>query len=154
MAQNIGARKSSMPKVIGNLPSWNWTPFCCCPVPYPVSYNLSSSDIVSSNVFFNSNEAFMMRSHSNNVTGDEAGSNGGVISGTTSAKAEPIEHSDSVYINHRKAVRCGDLFYMNNKNTTGTLVCSPPPPQGEITDRGRIPNAPTAPSIPSFEEYA
>jgi len=150
MAMNLGARKSSLPRVIGNFPSFNWTPGVTPPVPYPVVYELDKSENISEDVFYNGANAFMMKSDSSHVTGDEAGKNGGVISGTVSDKAEPIDHSASVFINKREAVRCGDMFYMNNKNTTGTLVCVPPAPKGAITDSGKVAEAPEAPEMPSF----
>ena len=152
MADNIGARQASFPKVIYAYPSWNWRRRCSRPIPYPVTYDLSKSANISGDVRFNSDWAFMMQSHSSGVTGDEAGNRGGVLSGTTSAEAEPIGHSRSVNINCRKAVRCGDRFYMNHKNTRGTLVCAPPPPKGDITDTGKISRVKMAP-IPPMEAF-
>jgi len=148
MAVNIGARKSSMPRVVSSYPSWNWTPGCSSPVPYPVTYELSISQNVSPNVRYNGNYAFIMDSHSSKVEGDKAGKNGGVMSGTVSAEAEPIEHSDSVKVNSRQAVRCGDRFYMNHKNTQGVLVCSAPPVKGMISDKGKIVTAKQNDTIP------
>lgn len=149
MAINLGARKSDLPKVISSYPSWNWTPGCSNPVPYPMTYELSKSENVSGDVFYNGANAFMVKSDSSMVTGDEAGKNGGVISGTVSDKAEPIDHFSSVFVNGKEAVRCGDLFYMNSKNTQGMLVCVPPPPKGAITDSGKAPDAEPAPEMPS-----
>jgi len=153
MAVNLGARRSSLPVIISNYPSWNWTPGCSSPVPYPVTFKLNESENVSKNVFYNGKNAFIMKSDSSRVTGDEAGKNGGVISGTTSKEAEPIEHSDSVLINKKEAVRCGDLFYMNHKNTQGTLVCAPPPAKGVISDSGKAVEIEPAMEIPSFMEF-
>jgi len=153
MAMNLGARKSNLPKVISNYPSWNWTPGCSNPVPYPVTYDLNKSENVSTDVFYNGDNAFMMQSDSTHVTGDEAGKNGGVLSGTVSDKAEPINHSLSVFVDRKEAIRCGDLFYMNSKNTQGTLICVPPPPKGAITDSGKAPDAQPAPEVPSFTEF-
>ena len=141
MAINLGARKSNLPKVVSTFPSWNWTPGSALPVPYPVVYELNISENISKDVFYNGDNAFMMKSDSSHVTGDEAGINGGVISGTFSDKAEPIDHSLSVFINKREAVRCGDMFYMNNKNTIGTLICTPPPAKGAIRDSGKVAEA-------------
>jgi len=53
MAINLGARKSDLPKVISSYPSWNWTPGSSYPVPYPVTYELSKSENVSEDVFYN-----------------------------------------------------------------------------------------------------
>ena len=72
------------------------------------------------------------------MTGDAAGSVGGIRSGTVSQKAEPIDSSKSVYVNGRHVVRCGDKFYMNDENTMGTLVCSPPIVAPHITDSGKL----------------
>lgn len=153
MAINLGARKSNLPKVISSYPSWNWTPGCSSPVPYPVIHDLKISVNVSENVFYNGHNAFMRGSDSSKVKGDEAGKNGGVISGTFTAEAEAIIYSDSVYVNGKQAVRCGDTFHMNSKNTQGTLVCVPPPPKGAITDSGKAAQAQAAPEIPSFTEF-
>ena len=141
MAINIGARRSSLPKVISQVPSFNFTPGSSLPVPYPVTYSLSISTSVSSNVRYNGSYAFMLNSDSTRVSGDEVGLKGGVISNTFGGKAEPIEFSLSVFVNKHNAVRCGDLFYMNNKNTQGTLVCVAPPQKGAITDTGKASSA-------------
>jgi hypothetical protein len=140
MAKHIGARKCGKQMVICATPSVNKTPIgnSTPPIPYPVQCTLSTSNEVSGNVFFNANEAFTLSSDSNYVIGDAAGSVGGTSSGTVSQKAEPIDSSKSVYVNKRQVVRCGDKFYMNNKNTTGTLVCSPPIVAPHITDSGKL----------------
>jgi len=149
MAINLGARKSDLPMVVSSYPSWNWTPGSSNPVPYPVTYDLDESINVSEDVFYNGDNAFIMGSDSNKVTGDEAGKNGGVISATTTDKAEPREYSSSVFVNRKKAVRCGDLFNMNAKNTQGTLICVQPPLKGAITDSGKAAEATPAPDVPS-----
>lgn len=140
MAKQIGARKCGKQMVICTSPSVNKTPVgnSTPPLPYPVQCTLSPSNATSANVFFNSNEAFTMNSDSNYVVGDAAGCIGGKSSGTVSKQAEPIEHSSSVYINKKKVVRCGDAFYMNAKNTKGSLTCSPPAIVPNITDNGKI----------------
>ncbi len=147
MADNLGARASSMPIVISDFPSWNWTKGSSKPIPYPVTFNLSMSLEVSPNVFCNGSNAFVLASNTALVEGDKIGKIGGVISGTVSAMAEPIKHSMSVRVNKKWAVRCGDLFNMNNKNTIGTLVCPPPPSKGDITDTGKVPSAQPAPAV-------
>jgi hypothetical protein len=103
-----------------------------------VQYDLAGALVVSASVKFNGNGAFTMASNSGKVTGDEAGTAKGVSSGTVSAMAEPIEHSPSVKINGEYIVRCGDKFYMNSKNTTGSLTCSAPGSAPPITDDGQI----------------
>lgn len=136
----IGARKCGQQTVICSSPSVNKTPIgnSTPPIPYPVQCTLSDSNAVSSNVFFNDNEAFTMGSDTNYVVGDAAGSVGGDSSGTTSKEAEPVKHSRTVQVNKKKVIRCGDTFDMNAKNTQGTLTCSPPPSASAISDEGKV----------------
>ena len=138
MAKQLGARKCGKQKVICLAPSVNKTGSHRIPIPYPVNYDLNNSNSTSGDVFFNSNEAFTMDSNSNKVTGDEVGSKKGVKSNTVSDKSEPIDSSSSVRVNGEWVVRCADKFYMNSKNTMGTLTCSPPPFAPAITDKGKI----------------
>ncbi|HID15275.1 MAG TPA: DUF4150 domain-containing protein, partial [Candidatus Atribacteria bacterium] len=130
----IGARKDGVQIVISIAPSINYTPPAKIPIPYPVNYTLSPSENVSPNVSYNENEAFVLGSHTTHVTGDEAGSLGGIISGTVSEKAIAIDSSRSVFVNGRNAIRCDDMFCMNNKNTVGTLNCNPAPVAPDIVD--------------------
>jgi len=138
MAKQLGARKCSKQKVIFLAPTVNKTGPQNIPVPYPIVYALDSSHTTSSNVFFNGNEAFTIKSDSNKVTGDEVGTGKGIKSNTVSDKSEPIDSSPSVKINGKKVIRCGDKFNMNSGNTMGTLICSPPPMAPAIKDNGKI----------------
>ena len=54
--------------------------------------------------------------------GDEAGTGGGVKSGTVGNQCEPLEHSASVRSEGKFMVRHNDLWWMNNKNTIGRLL--------------------------------
>ena len=140
MAKQIGARKCGKQQVICISPSVNLTQIgnSVVPIPYPVQYTLSTSNYTSKNVFFNDNEAFTLECDSNKVKGDAAGKKKGIKSHTVSDKSEPIDSSKSVYVNGKQVVRCGDKFYMNSKNTTGTLICSPPITAPNITDSGKL----------------
>ena len=42
---------------------------------------------------------------------------------------------------------------MNNKNTIGTLICTPPPAKGAISDSGKVAEAVEAPQMLSFMEF-
>ena len=135
MAEKVlGARKDGMQVVVSIVPSINYTPPAKIPVPYPVNYPLKPSENVSSNVFYNDDPAFALGSHTVHVTGDEAGSLGGIISGTTSEKAIAIDHSRTVFVNSKNAVRCDDMFCMNDKNTVGALTCALAPVAPDIVD--------------------
>ena len=52
-------------------------------------------------------------------TGDEPGSDGGVVSGKTKGKAEFILYSFDVKIEGKNVCRNGDLMTHNDKNTMG-----------------------------------
>lgn len=140
MAKQPGARKDSSYTVISMVPSVNKTQVgnAVVPVPYPVTIDLSNNANFSTNVNFNNNAVLRFNSDTSKVTGDEAGKLGGVKSGTTSAKAEPKDKSGSVKINGQWLIRCQDMFWMNQQNTMGRLICAPPPPQGAIQDEGKI----------------
>ena len=153
MADNLGARKDGLPYVIHKYFSFDFTPGSPYPIPYPVANMLSDSENVSENVFYNGNAAFKADSYVTHVWGDEAGVDGGMFSGTFTQKAEPISYSMSVFVNGANAVRGYDPFYMNKKNTTGTLILIPPPAKGAITDTGKVAEAEAAPEIPSFMEF-
>lgn len=140
MAKNYGARRCARQIVICASPSVNKTPMgnSTPPVPYPVQHDLSEALEISPNVRFNKQPAFTLASNTQKVQGDAAGTAKGIKSGTVSAEAGPIEHSGSVRVNGQWIVRCGDKFYMNHKNTTGTLTCSLPGEAPAISDDGKI----------------
>lgn len=50
-------------------------------------------------------------------TGDEAGSMGGVVSGTTASKSEWITYSPNVFMEGQNVCRLTDKLFMNSKNT-------------------------------------
>lgn len=137
MAKNIAARKDGSFVVISLAPSVNKTQVgpSVVPIPYPVTIDLNNENNFSDNVNFNGNPACRFDSDTTKVVGDEAGTLGGVKSGTQGAKAEPKDKSSSVKVNGKYLIRCNDMFYMNSKNTVGRLVLSPLP-EVNITDQG------------------
>jgi hypothetical protein len=122
-----GTRKTAKPKVVSLTPSVNLTPMGAAkvPVPYPVVGHFEESQKTTPTVRFTSNQSFTMASYIPVVHGDAPGSAGGVKSGTVSKKAEPIEHSEKVRAEKFKVVRHDDLFWMNDRNTTGRAVFNP-----------------------------
>ena len=54
--------------------------------------------------------------------GDEAGTGGGIKSGTHNGICEPMEHSATVRTEGKNAIRHNDLWWMNNRNTIGRLL--------------------------------
>lgn len=129
MANKKGARKT------GKFIAVNLTPDVCktpmgssvVPVPYQIVANLNDSASVSPNVDFTGFPAFIHnKSKVTRVAGDEAGTAGGVKSGTNRSIVEPIEGSTSVYVNKKPVVRNGDKCKMNNGNTIGKFVYQGP----------------------------
>ncbi len=137
MADNFAARIDGKYRVIFSAPDVckiaNGTP-----VPFPIFETLNHSAAYASKTRFNKKKAFMLRSYTTKVTGDEPGVLKGVKSGTVGAKAEPIEHSPTVKVEGSWMVRVNDKVYMNSKNTIGTVVFMPPPKMGVIRDTGEI----------------
>jgi len=137
MADEFGARIDGSYRVVFTSPD-----MCKLPngsvVPFPITEQLSNSDNYSKTTRFNGKWAFLLKSHTTKVIGDEAGVAKGVNSGTVSKKAEPIEHSKSFNIEGSPVIRVGDKVNMNNKNTKGKVVFAPAPQQGAITDKGEI----------------
>lgn len=79
--------------------------------------------------------AHTARSFIINCHGDEAGTGLGIQSGTQMGSCEPKTWSQSVRVEGKPAVRHGDEWHMNNRNTVGKLnwvedtqVYAPTPP--------------------------
>jgi hypothetical protein len=140
MADNLGARKCGKQKVICKSPTKNKTPVGNAqpPIPYPVMVALDASAGCSTNVNYNGKPAFTMKSDTTKVTGDAPGVLKGTSSSTVSDIANAKDKSKTVLVNGNKTIRCDDVYFMNKKNTKGTLVCSPAPSAPPITDDGKI----------------
>jgi hypothetical protein len=52
-------------------------------------------------------------------SGDEAGREGGIVSGTTGGECEFMSYSFNVKMEGRAVCRVGDALFHNNKNTAG-----------------------------------
>lgn len=84
------------------------------PVPYPVTHRMDQSRQVSPNVYLRGKPAFLHNeSYVDNLTGDEPGTGGGVVSGVNMKISHSIDHSATVYINGQPMVRTGDTVWMN-----------------------------------------
>ena len=140
MADNIGARMCGKQKTIFKSPTKNKTPVGNAqpPLPYPIQVALDASSACSPNVNYNGKPAFTIASDTTTVIGDAPGVLKGTKSSTVSDIANAKDKSSSVFVNGNNTIRCNDLFFMNKKNTKGTLVCSPPPSAPAITDEGEV----------------
>lgn len=94
------------------------------PVPYPNIAQLSDAQDTASDVTAGGKEVVTANSSIASSTGDEAGSNGGVTSGTTKGECRFVEGSVSqtVKANGHGVVRLGDQTTQNNENAMGTVL--------------------------------
>ncbi|MEM9102365.1 MAG: PAAR-like domain-containing protein [Pseudomonadota bacterium] len=98
------------------------------PVPLPYPSMAKSSDLVSGSKSVKINNASVCLKNSNlaKSTGDQVGSGGGVISGKTGGKAEPLSYSFDVKFEGKNVVRNHDMFFSNQKNTPPTPIMQAP----------------------------
>ncbi|WP_337030518.1 DUF4150 domain-containing protein [Pantoea agglomerans] len=114
MANEFAARKNSKMIIVGLVPDVCFTPGIPSPIPYQVVAFLGESQGTATSVHFSNDEAFIHnKSLVMRTMGDEPGSNGGVITGTTQGICTSIQHSTDTFIEGNQMVRVGDLFFMN-----------------------------------------
>jgi hypothetical protein len=121
-----GARKSPHMYVVSTTPDVCKTPMgnSTPPVPYQIVGNLNDSASISPNVRFADKLAYLHdKSKITKVTGDEAGTAGGVKSGTNISTCESVESCKTFRVNGKQVVAHDDKFKMNNGNTFGKAVC-------------------------------
>jgi hypothetical protein len=87
------------------------------PIPYPNIARSSDTASGSSSVKCDGNPICLKDSNFSTSTGDEAGSVGGVASGTTKGKAEFVNFSFDTMVEGKNVARALDLMLHNNKNT-------------------------------------
>lgn len=115
------------------------------PIPYP---NISlSSDLAngSKSVMINGVPACLKGSNFSKSAGDQAGSLGGVISGKTGGKAEPMNYSFDVKIEGKNVVRNLDIFQSNAKNTPPGPIMQAPVAMGLGRGGGNLAEEPKCP---------
>jgi hypothetical protein len=93
------------------------------PLPYPNIGQLSEAIDTANSVLVNGKPVVTKQSNIPTTSGDEAGSSGGVTSGTTKGKVEFVSFSASVLAEDGKnVVRLGDTTRQNNGNAVGTVL--------------------------------
>jgi Domain of unknown function (DUF4150) len=118
MADEKITAKDAQFTLIGMAPDVCWTPVgkYKVPIPYPVVHTMSSAKQCSSNVFIDGKAAYLHdNSYVDNVTGDEAGVKGGVVTEVNMKVSHSEQKSSSVFINGKPMVRTGDKVFMNTK---------------------------------------
>lgn len=113
--------------MVAFMPDVCLTPSPAGPVPIPYPNIAKSADTAqgSSTVTCDGNPVMIQGSAFSKSTGDEAGSNGGVISAKTKGAAEFINYSFDVTFDGKPVARMGDLMLGNKGATFNT----PPAPE-------------------------
>ena len=125
------------------------------PVPYPIIAPLSSSIDIAATVRATQVPTFAMKSSVPLVIGDEAGSGGGVVSGTFAGTGSTFPTGSSSNVRAEKSwlIRNGDAFAMNGGNTSGMLVYQPGgAPKGQVDAAGKPSKNPNPPVTPRKKE--
>jgi hypothetical protein len=133
MANNVGVNGRSVVTeksdgTMVTLPNVCKTPSPGGPVPLPYPSIAKSSDLANgtSSVLVNGVSACVKGSYIDKTSGDEAGTAGGLISGDTGGKAEPMNYSFDVKFEGNNVVRGMDPFISNKKNTPPGPMIQPP----------------------------
>ncbi len=116
------------------------TPDKCRPNAYRNVARSADAGQTAATVFINGQPACHKDSIFTTSSGDEAGSCGGVRSGTIKGKAEFVTASPNVLIEGVPAVRQGDLMTSNNRNTPPMPLIQPgagKPPEVALQGPGR-----------------
>lgn len=98
------------------------------PLPYMIVSRLDWAERTAPDTLFTGQEAFTMTSRTNKVTGNEAGTGGGVASGVNTGWCRPISKKTSVFVNGTELIQNDNLYDMNCSgpegpgNTVGRLV--------------------------------
>ena len=92
------------------------------PIPYPNIAQLADATGTASTVKAGGKPVVTQASSISLSSGDEAGSNGGVTSGTTKGECKFTSFSATVRANGNSVVRLGDSTTQNNQNAVGTVL--------------------------------
>jgi len=92
------------------------------PIPYPNIAQLADATGTASTVKAGGKPVVTQASSISLSSGDEAGSNGGVTSGTTKGECKFTSFSATVRANGNAIVRLGDSTTQNNQNAVGTVL--------------------------------
>jgi hypothetical protein len=119
-----GLRDEGQARIVCLSPSVNLTPVGgqMVPVPYMI-YDLCDHMVgYSVKTFHTGQRVLRYCSKTAHVHGDEAGTGGGVVSGTVGSVCEPIGRAAKVRVEGSEVVRHLDRFWMEDRNTVGEAV--------------------------------
>lgn len=129
--ENAAARHSGpQAKIICLAPDVCLTPIggSMVPVPYMIVSDLAWSQRTESMAQFGTRQAFTMNSRTDRVTGNEAGTGGGVVSGVNRGWCRPRSNKTSFLISGHEVIQHDNIYDMNCAgpngpgNTIGRLV--------------------------------
>jgi uncharacterized Zn-binding protein involved in type VI secretion len=124
MSNQEAANQSGSFIVVSESPDACRTPLNNVPVPYMIVARLDEALSVSPNVSYQGKPVILAdETCIAHCTGAEAGTGGGVKSGTHNGEVRFIEGASTLRVNGKHLVRTGDRVSMNNGNTFGTVVC-------------------------------
>ena len=133
----LGARAQDNLMAKSIAPSINYTTPHKIPAPYPVFEFLGGSASTVSSAGFNGSEVYVLdQSIIPHCRGDEAGSFGGIKSGTVSDEVEPKEGATGINVTGKALIRKDDPCYMNKRNTEGKYHIIPAPPPAKEEKKG------------------
>jgi Domain of unknown function (DUF4150) len=115
-----GSRDDALGLYISKYPDVCKSPVC--PVPYTIIAFESDDINTATSVRYTEKRAHNMGSLVSKCNGDEPGVGLGVKSGTVGSVCHPKEHSNTVRVEGKWAVRDRDEVWMNNFNTIGKRV--------------------------------
>lgn len=92
------------------------------PIPYSITAKQGDDANTVATVRMTGKRAHNMASLVTKCTGDQPGTGTGVKSGTVGSVCHPKTHSGTVRIRGEYAIRHGDMWEMNNRNTLGKLT--------------------------------
>ncbi|MEM1162964.1 MAG: PAAR-like domain-containing protein [Pseudomonadota bacterium] len=100
------------------------------PVPYMIISKLEWAQRTAPSITFTELEAFTMNSRTNKVTGNEAGTGGGVVSGVNAGSGwcRPRSKKSNVFVEGHELIQNDNLYDMNcagpdgAANTVGKLI--------------------------------
>ncbi|WP_076729020.1 DUF4150 domain-containing protein [Methylobacterium radiotolerans] len=107
------------------------------PVPYTIWARQSDEANTTPTVRFTAQRTHNLGSLITTCHGDEAGTGGGVKSGTHHGICEPLDHSATVRAQGKPLVRHADTWWMNTRNTQGRLMYVKEPDEASPTPQSR-----------------
>ena len=134
-----GSRKTEEGIIVSIYPDVCLTPMgsTMAPVPYIIWAKQSDEAATTSTVRFTGQRTHNMGSLITTCHGNEAGTGGGVKSGTHNGLVEPLEHSSTVRSEGKPVIRHNDVWWMNNKNTQGKLMWVKGPDDSALTPQSK-----------------